>query len=277
MSSVWRALAVVWLGGIASPMLAPPADAGAPNQAEIGPAVAGEAEVQTPDGAAIELVATSLLTGRPIADRDGHPAGLLRAIAVELPTGRVAYALIGSGGAGLEIGGDVIAVPWALTHFGTGPAWIDDTAARLLEAPRLGGGELAAAPPADYLARARAWFRVAPAAQPESVAVAARMLGTLVYGRGGNGLLGSVEEILVDPRRGQVAYCAVSRDVGLRFWTPVPMAALAWSPALGTATLRGPVSALEAATTLEAEPTVVSTTPASLARIYDRYDVRKYW
>jgi hypothetical protein len=280
MSNLWRALAVVWLGGMASPMLAPPADAAAPSQAEIRPAPPAPAQAQAGRQPAIDLVAGSRLAGRIVTDRDGYPAGLLRAIAVEPETGRLAYALVGSGGAGFDIGDDIVAVPWTLTHVGAGAqeaARLDVAAAQLLAAPRLGEDALATAPPAAYLAKARAWFGLAPTAQPEHVAIVARMLGALVYGRGGNGLLGSVDEILIDPKAGHVAYCALSRDIGLRFWTPVPITALAWSPALGTATLRSPPGALEAAAALDAEPTAVSTTPASLGQIYDRYDVRKYW
>jgi len=139
MTKLWRGLALLWLGGIASPMLAAGlssdalAAAAGTDEHRYGPPrlerAAAVASDQPPDHAvataAVEartparrsdLIASTGIIGRPVRDPQGDDAGIIRDVLVDPRTGAVRFALLGSSGGTFDLGDRTAAVPWPLMH-----------------------------------------------------------------------------------------------------------------------------------------------------------------
>jgi sporulation protein YlmC with PRC-barrel domain len=283
MTNLWRGLALLWLGGVASPLLVVDAAAdglGIDDPRHRPPVIERSAD---PDaGGRLTLVAPTELVDRALRDPQGEAAGVLRNLVVDARTGAIAFALVGTSN-GLDLGDAVVAVPWSAMR---AP---DETrqklavavpAQRIAAAPRLARGEAAERLAPEAAAQALAWFGAPPAgagAAPVLVPVN-RMLGALVYSADDSETIGGVSQIMLDLRHGHVAYCVVSRDGGgFRAWIPVPFSALAWAADLGDFTFRRDAAALDHAPTLPVEPTSTTTSEADLGALYGRFGVAAYW
>jgi len=88
------------------------------------------------DGPGPEVMGAATLTGDPVLDRDGQELGEIREIMLDMPTGRIAYAVLSFGGF-MGVGDKLFAVPWsALTLDADRKAFILDVSKeRLREAP----------------------------------------------------------------------------------------------------------------------------------------------
>ena len=97
-------------------------------------AIVGEAE--NVEGPGPEIMAASTLTGDDVVNRLGDDLGTIKEIMIDVPSGRVAYAVMSSGGL-LGIGDKLFAIPWsALTLDVDRKCFILDVdAERLKQAP----------------------------------------------------------------------------------------------------------------------------------------------
>src|SRR5579863_4717699 len=64
------------------------------------------------DGPGPEVMGASTLSGDSVVDRNGESLGQIKEIMVDVPTGRVAYAVLSFGGF-LGMGDKLFAVPWS--------------------------------------------------------------------------------------------------------------------------------------------------------------------
>jgi sporulation protein YlmC with PRC-barrel domain len=273
-TNLWRGLALLWLGA-ASPLLS--LDAIADDQAHGDPAhrPAGAA-ASASDAARIELVAPSEVVGRPLRDPSGAPAGTIRNLVVDVGSGAIAFALVGTP----QSGDSVAAIPWSALHAPTDarqPALGEAAAARVAAAPHIALADTAEALSPAAAASARAWFAAPTPPHAAELVPVNRMIGTLVYAGDDSETVGAVDQVMLDLRHGHVAYCVVSRDAGFRTWIPVPFAALAWSPDLGDFTFRRDVSAMERAPILPVERAVAATSATDLGALYRSFGVAAYW
>jgi sporulation protein YlmC with PRC-barrel domain len=88
------------------------------------------------DGPGPRVMGASTLTGDEVRNRQGEKLGTIEEIMVDVPTGRIAYAVLSSGGF-LGIGDKLFAIPWrALTLDPENKCFVVDVAkARLEQAP----------------------------------------------------------------------------------------------------------------------------------------------
>ena len=88
------------------------------------------------DGPGPEVMGAATLTGDAVVDRNGQELGEIREIMLDVPTGRIAYAVLAFGGF-LGMGDKLFAVPWsALTLDADHKCFILDVdRERLREAP----------------------------------------------------------------------------------------------------------------------------------------------
>ena len=63
-----------------------------------------------------EVMGASSLSGDSVVDRNGNSLGEIKEIMVDVPTGRVAYAVLSFGGF-LGMGDKYFAIPWNAFHF----------------------------------------------------------------------------------------------------------------------------------------------------------------
>jgi len=278
MTNLWRGLAILWLGGVASPLLSLDAVADDHGSGDLKqrPAVVDGA-VPAGEADRIELVAPSEVVGRPVRDRNGAVAGTIRNLVVNVNSGAIAFALVGT----RETDDAIAAVPWSAFHAPADarqPVRIDAPAARVAAAPHIALGEAAETLSPATAASALDWFAVPTPPDAAAMLVPVnRMIGTLVYSADDSGTVGAVDQVMLDLGHGHVAYCVVSRDTGFRTWVPVPFAALAWSPDLGDFTLRRDSSALERAPILPVERAAAGTSAAKLGALYRSFGVAAYW
>ncbi|HEY0522108.1 MAG TPA: PRC-barrel domain-containing protein [Stellaceae bacterium] len=303
MTKLWRGLALLWLGGIASPMLtaglsgdALAAAAAGTDEHRYGPPrlerAAAVASDQPPDRTAAaavieartpahrsDLVASTGIIGRPVRDPQGDDAGIIRDVLVDPRTGAVRFALLGSSGGTFDLDGRTAAVPWPLMHVPADTLEMArvDMAASRIEATALHAG--AVLPPSDR----------AVTAGDGPLISASRMLGAQVYADAkagakagaragtGHGPPGEVSGVVIDLRYGHVAYCTLSWDDGYGTAMPVPLPALAWAPDLGVFTYRAVGGAAATPPPGPAAEPPAAKTAADLSALYARFHAAPYW
>jgi sporulation protein YlmC with PRC-barrel domain len=64
------------------------------------------------DGPGPEVMGATTLTGDSVVDRDGEELGEIKEIMLDVPTGRIAYAVLSFGGF-MGMGDKLFAVPWS--------------------------------------------------------------------------------------------------------------------------------------------------------------------
>ena len=98
-------------------------------------AIVGSPE-DTPDGPGPEIMAASTLDGDTVVNPAGEDLGKIKEIMIDVPRGRVAYAVLSSGGF-LGIGDKLFAIPWSALTLDTDRECfiLDITAERLEAAP----------------------------------------------------------------------------------------------------------------------------------------------
>lgn len=75
------------------------------------PAIVG-APRDIPEGPGPEIMAASTLEGDDVVNSKGQDLGKIKEIMIDVPSGRVAYAVLSSGGL-LGIGDKLFAIPWS--------------------------------------------------------------------------------------------------------------------------------------------------------------------
>lgn len=85
------------------------------------------------DGPGPEVMAADTLDGEEVVNRTGEKLGKIQDIMLDLPSGRIAYAVLSSGGF-LGMGGKLFAIPWhALTLDTDNKCFVLDVARERLE------------------------------------------------------------------------------------------------------------------------------------------------
>jgi len=101
--------------------------------AEQGARIAGSSYRADNDGAGPRVMGAGTLTGDDVVNRQGEKLGRVEEIMLDVPTGRIAYAVLSSGGF-LGIGDKLFAIPWgALTLDPENRCFVLDIAKERLE------------------------------------------------------------------------------------------------------------------------------------------------
>jgi sporulation protein YlmC with PRC-barrel domain len=91
---------------------------------------------RNPDGPGPEIMAASTLEGNDVVNYQDQDLGKIKEIMIDVPSGRVAYAVLSSGGF-LGLGDKLFAIPWAALSLDTDRKCfiLDVDAERLKNAP----------------------------------------------------------------------------------------------------------------------------------------------
>ena len=109
----------------------PDAPAGAP--AEQGAKIVGSSYRAANDGPGPRVMGASTLIGDDVINRQGEKLGTIEEIMLDVPTGRIAYAVLSAGGF-LGIGDKLFAIPWrSLTLDPENKCFVVDVAKERLE------------------------------------------------------------------------------------------------------------------------------------------------
>ena len=283
------------LGVAAAPV--PAAGQGAtPKQAQAGRASAW-----------VSVASAADIVGRTLRDPQGDEAGRVAGLVLDLRSGIVLYAVVGSAGS-FDVGQDYVAVPFPAMRVDRGIAsvTVGIDAAKIAQAPRvtearlgeLGEPDRVASvyghyaiptpqgyvfPPSDARARHPDRFVLVRPGQvmPPRVAqeLARDIRGADVKFADG-GLVGEIERVMIDTDAMHVAYLLVSRGGFLGFdetWLPIPLQALAWSPGQGAYTLEAGASALKRIRDLPKGETPTRARREHLRALYQRFGLKPYW
>lgn len=280
----------------------PPAGAGQ----EASPGQTERARAGEPS-AWVALASAADIVGRTLRDPRGDEAGRIAGLVLDLNSAVVLYAVVGSAGS-FDVGQDLVAVPFPALRVDRGIAsvTVGVEAAKIAQAPRitearlgeLGEPDRVASvygryaiptpqgyvfPPSDARARHPDRFVLVRPGQvmPPRVAqeLARDVRGADVRFAGG-GLVGEIERIMIDTGAMHVAYLLVSRGGFLGFdetWLPIPLQALAWSPAERAYTLKAGASALKQSRDLPKGETPTRARREHLQALYQRFGLKPYW
>lgn len=248
-----------------------------------GPAASGVPVTTT-------VVAASDVVGRTARDMHGDDVGAVDFLVISPRSGAVVYIVLGSDPA-VDLGGQFIAIPWSAA-VGTGnPPWGGDTlllnmtADQVRQGLHLGENELA------KLLRPTYGPQPSPA-EPALLVGRGSVLSLLPNRLEGIGNLreaevrapngqfvGRIDQVMIDALRGKVAYLLVAEHEYLGLggqWLPVPVEALAWSPAGGNFVLSTDPR-MARIPTLPKQPLPSHVSSQQLAALYRAYGLAPYW
>lgn len=255
----------------------------------------------------VAVASAADIVGRTLRDSRGDEAGRVAGLVLDLDSGIVLYALVGSAGS-FDVGQDYAAVPFPSLRVDRGIAsvTVGIDAAKIAQAPRVTEarlGELGEPgrvasvyghyaiptpqgyvfPPSDARARHPDRFVLVRPGQimPPRVAqgLARDVRGADVRFAGG-GLVGEIERVMIDTDAMHVAYLLVSRGGFLGFdetWLPIPLQALAWSPEERAYTLKAGAAALKRVQDLPKGETPTRARREHLRALYQRFGLKPYW
>lgn len=256
------------------------------------------------------LVPASALAGRTVRDPDGGDAGRLKYLLVDAAGGGVRFALIGASET-LALGRQRIAVPFnalrvpldendpiqlqvSLALLEAAPRFEEEAIVRLTDpavAARVIGSFAApdsvmpdraeSGPPAGSEPLILVGREVITVLAPPTLVSSTDVRGTAVSDPTGHEI-GSIDRLMIDPQRGQVAYVLIATGgvLGLgQRWAPVPFQRLSWSAGRHGYTVTLPAWLVQAMATLprQEEALPVRVSRRELTAFYRRYGVPPYW
>ena len=258
----------------------------------------------------VQLTSADHLVGRDVRSKDGKQAGEIDGLVLDLPQGRVIYALIGSGG-DLDIGNDRIAVPFQalrtplsgsdapvvisqdLSKISSGTRVTEDRVADLGSQERMKpdlrrvwnchAARLCCASSAERDLHPYRYVLLRPDQShimgSGAGARAQDIRGSEVQRSNGD-TLGEIDQVMIDPARGRIAYLLLSSGGFLGIgndWLPVPPEAVAWSPDKDAYVLNDKNVKPAAMQVLHKTDLPGEVQRAQLEALYQRFNLRPYW
>jgi len=268
--------------------------------------------------AQIPIVAADRIVGRPLVDQQGHDAGQIATLLLDTSNGSIEYVLIGSRG-NFNLNGRLAVVHWSVLRepLGDGPITIDVPAQKLATGPRVSINALSVLDQApfrreiagDYAYRWRPGYPnayyggygyggryaapvivengeshnpVASALKSPNSASPRALRGVSVVNAGNGNPVGTIDQVMIDPSHGQVAFVLVKRGgfLGLNpAWFAMPVEALNWSSPNDA--FRATVDASELKNVPPVPANAANLTEhvnrSALARLYTDFNLRPYW
>jgi sporulation protein YlmC with PRC-barrel domain len=134
-----------------------------PRPANEGARIIGSPPHGDAEGPGPRVMGASTLTGDEVVNRQQEKLGRVEEIMLDVPTGRIAYAVLASGGF-LGIGDKLFAVPWsALTLDTANKCFVLDVAKeRLEQAPGFDKDRWPSMADADWARELHTYYRVRP-------------------------------------------------------------------------------------------------------------------
>lgn len=255
----------------------------------------------------VTVTSAADIVGRTLRDPQGNEAGRVAGLVLDLGSGVVLYAVVGSAGS-LNVGQDYVAVPFPALKVDRGIAsvTVGIAAEKIAQAPRITEAHLAELgepdrvgsvyerfavptpqgyllPPSDNRAKHPDRFVLVRPGQvmpPRATQELARDVRGADVRIADGSLVGEIERVVIDTGTMRVAYLLVSRGGFLGFdekWLPVPLQALAWSSGQGAYTLKAGASAFRQAQDLPKGETPTRVRREQLRILYQRFGLKPYW
>lgn len=249
------------------------------------------------DPGKLHLISAADLLNRPLAARDGDPAGMVRAMLIDAEDGQARFAIVDRArGKGLT------AIPWRSLSVPAErgqPIMAMSTAERVIAAPdiieqRLGdlteprvitdfteyfrppGGpederSQPIGAPAGYLMVTpdRIDAVIAPGTTPSGEAA------PVTVATADGAAIGRIEQVMLDAGRGRISYLVVAR--GGQSWVPLPFEPLQWQPDARRFVLDTTDAQLAQLPTMGQNDVTQGLDEQSVAEIYDQFGVEPYW
>lgn len=315
---------------------------GIPPQAQMGyqQQMQSFQQAQQDISAKVTVTSASRLLNRRVVDTTGRRVGRTNYLMIGTDTGDVRYLVLGSGGA-LDIGQDLIVVPWSAVTVPPGednPIRLTISARRLRDAPRVNRETIADVTRPMLLTQIQNYYAMpeeettggsgtggtadsqqnlagtqqqqggqgtgnqsdqSPSVNPQEpgmphLLVGRRIItmlhppvfvsptqltGTEVVTPTGTSV-GTIEQLVIDTDRGEVAYVLLARGgfLGMEeHWTPVPFLALQWAPNVSGYVLNVADAQLPSMLTLRKQDLPAQVNTADLVQLYALYGVPPYW
>lgn len=254
----------------------------------------------------VTVTSAADIVGRTLRDTQGNEAGRVAGLVLDLESGIVLYAVVSSAGS-FDVGQDYVAVPFPALKVDRGIAsvTVGVSAEKIAKAPRITEARLAElgqpggvgpayeyfaiptpqgylVPPSDDRARHPDRFVLVRPGQvmpPQAAQELARDVRGADVRTAGGSLVGEIEQVMIDTGAMRVAYLLVTHGGFLGFdekWLPIPLQALAWSPAERAYTLKGSASQLKQMKGLPKGETPTRVRREQLQALYQRFGLKPY-
>lgn len=269
-----------------------------------------------PQTSKLNVTSASDIVDRPVRDSQGRRAGTVKYIMIDAQNGDVLYAIIDAGMA-LNIGQNLVAVPWSAVDLQQQALMVNKTLDELQAAPNFPPDQLARlSQPAvvslvyDYYLtpkdQAQQGFQQQErqtqqgmqkqqrqAAQPRILVgreivttlvdplltSAQEIRGTQVESRDGEAV-GEIDKVIIDPDHGHVAYVLLAQEEsssGKSQWMPVPFKALEWSMQNQNYTLQASTEQLQSMPRLPKQNLPAQVSAAHVRQLYTQFNLKPYW
>lgn len=254
----------------------------------------------------VTVTSAADIVGRTLRDPQGNEAGRVAGLVLDLESGVVLYAVVGSAGS-LDVGQDYVAVPFPALKVDRGIAsvTVGIAAGKIAQAPRITEAHLAELGEPDRVGPVYKYFAVPTpqgyllppsdnrAKHPDRFVLvrpgqvmpprAAQELARDVRGAdvriADGSLVGEIERVMIDTGTMRVAYLLVTHGGFLGFdekWLPVPLQALTWSPGQGAYMLKAGASTLKQVQDLPKGETPARVRREQLRALYQRFGLKPF-
>jgi len=252
----------------------------------------------------LELVTAQRFMDLQIRDSAGQPAGQLEYFMVDLDSGNLDYVVIGSG-AGLDIGEELVAVPWATLELAPGGDALrfDGGREKIQQGPRIAEQRLldmtlpnvfsqivdyyvaprpvvdsesmqAPTAPRHHRTQLLVGRRVVAVLSSDSTAPARRIEGARIAARDGEDI-GEIREVMLDLDHGHIAYVTAQRPN--REPAPMPFEVLDWNEGSETFELLVDARLLGEFPSFTQPDRATDISLDNLRRLFEHYGISPYW
>lgn len=250
----------------------------------------------------VTVASVENLVGRQLRDPQGHKAGEIHSVVLDLQSGTALYAVVESDG-DLKLDGKYIAVPFSSLTLTRSDDLMNVALPldKLMKAKRFGEDQIDDMTKPQEVASLYSYYAVP---QPASAPAAAGTGGNLIMVRrdtvmrmnagrhvagdvrgvtvnSGDGKeVGEIDRIMVDTTTGRIAYLLLSQGGFLGMgenWVPVPAQALSWDAKANVFTLKAERADASQQAPLAKGDVPVQVRRTQLKSLYERFGVTPYW
>lgn len=279
-------------------------------QTQAVPADNAEAMAQAPSR--LQVTSADEIVGEELEGVGGEELGEIEYLMINLQSGNVGYALVGSGEF-FEYSEELVAVPWsAINMIDDDDFQINITEEQFEQAPKITEERIAELTEPAVITQVYEYFaqptegeteeqaetdaqqstqepgdqsyvmvgrEIVTMVMPPAMMPAGEITGTEVETATGEEV-GEVDKLMLDVNHGQVAYVLLSRGGFLGFgeeWIPVPLGALQWSVEEENLLLNVAEEQLQKIEALPKEDLPTRVRVDHLQTLYENYGIEPYW
>jgi len=253
----------------------------------------------------VTVASVENLVGRKLRDPQGHDAGEIHSVVVNLQSGTAAYAVIESDGT-FKLDGKYVAVPFSELKLSRTADVMNVmvTADKLGKSRRVSEDQISDLAKPQEVASLYTYYAVpkpvaagnaaAPGTEDDHYVLvrhdtvmqmntgkhmAGNIQGETVNGKDGK-VVGEIDKIMVDTATGRIAYLLLSQGGFLGMgedWIPVPPQAVMWNAKDKDFVLKADAADAKAQAPLHKGDVPVQVRRAQLQALYERFGIKPYW